>query len=65
MITVSRAHAIIILSAGFENAQGEAGIYQKSILAEARHKDIRILRPNCLGLIRPVNKLNATFSKKA
>ncbi|SFL10303.1 acetyltransferase [Nitrosomonas aestuarii] len=55
--------AAIILSAGFEGAQGEAGIYQKSVLAEARRKGIRILGPNCLGLIRPVNKLNATFSK--
>lgn len=55
--------AAIILSAGFEDARGDAGKYRKAVLAEARHYGIRILGPNCLGLIRPANKLNATFSK--
>ncbi|MDP1558382.1 MAG: CoA-binding protein, partial [Nitrosomonas sp.] len=55
--------AAIILSAGFEDTQGEAGIFRKTVLAEARRYGIRILGPNCLGLICPVNNLNATFSK--
>ena len=55
--------AAIILSAGFEDAQGGAGVYRKAVLAEARRYGIRILGPNCLGLIRPANNLNATFSK--
>ncbi len=55
--------AAIILSAGFEDTQGEAGAYRKVVLAEARRYGIRILGPNCLGLIRPINNLNATFSK--
>jgi acetyltransferase len=55
--------AVIILSAGFEDMQVEAGVYRKAVLAEARRYGIRILGPNCLGLIRPAKHLNATFSK--
>ena len=55
--------AAIILSAGFEDAQGDAAAYRKAVLAEARRYGIRILGPNCLGLIHPAIKLNATFSK--
>jgi acetyltransferase len=55
--------AAIILSAGFEDMHGEARVYRKDVLAESRRYGIRILGPNCLGLIRPANNLNATFSK--
>lgn len=55
--------AAMILSAGFEDMQGETRVYRKAVLAEARRYGIRILGPNCLGLIRPANNLNATFSK--
>lgn len=55
--------AAIIVSAGIEDAPGEAGAYRKAVLADARRYGIRILGPNCLGLIRPCRNLNATFSK--
>lgn len=56
-------HAAIIVSAGFEDAPGEAGVCRRALLADARRYGIRILGPNCLGLIRPRHNLNATFSK--
>lgn len=55
--------AAIVLSAGFSEA-GAAGMrLQEKMLAEARRAKIRIIGPNCLGVLRPSSKLNATFSK--
>ncbi|MBI1423982.1 MAG: GNAT family N-acetyltransferase [Gammaproteobacteria bacterium] len=53
--------AAIILSAGFTD-NGQPNGLQEALLQQARHYNIRILGPNCLGLIRPKTGLNATFS---
>ena len=53
--------AVIIISAGFN--EGSGSHLKKSILEAARQYKMRILGPNCLGLIRPVTAINATFSK--
>lgn len=53
--------AAIVLSAGFGEA-GEAGKSLETQLADAaRHAEVRIMGPNCLGLMRPGKRLNATF----
>ncbi|MBS1214221.1 MAG: acetyltransferase, partial [Proteobacteria bacterium] len=54
--------AAIILSAGFGELEGTGKALERSLLEEARHARIRILGPNCLGLMRPSIGLNATFS---
>jgi len=52
---------MIILSAGFREV-GAAGLQLEERVLEAAHNyGIRILGPNCLGLIRPYWGLNATF----
>jgi len=56
--------AAIILSAGFTD-NGQPGALQQALLQQARQYNIRILGPNCLGLIRPKALLNATFSNNA
>ena len=53
--------AVIIISAGFNEGHGAA--LKKSVLEAALQYKMRILGPNCLGLIRPVTGINATFSK--
>ena len=53
--------AAIILSAGFTE-HGQPGALQQAVLQQARQYNIRLLGPNCLGLIRPKALLNATFS---
>jgi acetyltransferase len=56
--------AMIIISAGFKET-GQAGKERgEQILATARKYNIRIIGPNCLGVIRPSAKLNATFANK-
>jgi len=55
--------AAIVHSTGFDAAQdSDHGAAQgRALLAEAHRYGIRLLGPNCLGLIRPGAKLNATF----
>lgn len=57
--------AAIIYSAGFGESQGEGRYLEKQLLDQAKRYNIRILGPNCLGLIRPLSAFNATFSKNS
>jgi acetyltransferase len=55
--------AAIIITAGFGET-GKAGrVLEEQVLAIARQFRMRLLGPNCLGLMRPSLGLNATFSK--
>ncbi len=52
----------IIISAGFKE-MGEPGIkMEEEILVHARRGGMRIIGPNCLGVMRPSKGLNATFA---
>src|SRR5690349_12724891 len=54
----------IIISAGFKET-GPAGVaLEQEILAEARRGHMRIVGPNCLGVMNPFSGLNATFASK-
>lgn len=59
---IAGVKGIIILSAGFREI-GTAGLeLEQQILATARRHKIRIIGPNCLGLMNPRYGLNATFA---
>src|SRR5437773_1933357 len=52
----------IIISAGFKEA-GKAGAeLERQVLEEGRHGRMRIIGPNCLGVMSPLTGLNATFA---
>lgn len=52
----------IVISAGFKEI-GEEGLeLERQIMAEARKGQMRIIGPNCLGVMSPVTGLNATFA---
>lgn len=52
----------IVISAGFKEC-GEAGEeLERQILVEARRGKMRIIGPNCLGVMSPLSGLNATFA---
>lgn len=52
----------IIISAGFKEI-GEEGIkLEQQILEKARRAKMRIIGPNCLGVMNPSSGLNATFA---
>lgn len=54
----------IIISAGFKET-GEPGIeLERQVLEEARKGRMRIIGPNCLGVMNPISGLNATFAAR-
>jgi acetyltransferase len=54
--------ALVIISAGFKEI-GEQGIaLEKDILRIVQEAQIRLIGPNCLGVMRPATGLNATFA---
>ena len=56
--------AAVIISAGFKEI-GDAGAeLERQVLEEARRGKMRIIGPNCLGVMRPPSGLNATFAGK-
>jgi acetyltransferase len=57
--------AAVVISAGFSEA-GPAGVkLERALLENARRHKLRLLGPNCLGLMRPALGLNATFARGA
>jgi acetyltransferase len=53
--------AAIIISAGFKETGPEGAALEQRILATARSSSMRIVGPNCLGVMSPVTGFNATF----
>ena len=56
--------AIVIASAGFKEIGAEGKAREDEIAGIAAANGIRIIGPNCLGVIRPAAGLNATFVKR-
>ena len=55
--------SVLVISAGFSEGGSLSGKrLEEQMLEEARKYNVRIVGPNCLGIISPVNKLNASFS---
>ncbi|WP_069790105.1 bifunctional acetate--CoA ligase family protein/GNAT family N-acetyltransferase [Cyanobacterium sp. IPPAS B-1200] len=52
----------IIISAGFKEIGAEGIKLEQEILREAKKGNLRIIGPNCLGLICPSSGLNASFA---
>jgi len=52
----------IIISAGFKEVGPEGAALEERILAKAQAGQMRIIGPNCLGVMNPITGLNATFA---
>ena len=55
--------AAVIITAGFGEAGAEGVALEKELIAAAHRYNIRLVGPNCLGIMRPSIGLNATFNK--
>lgn len=53
---------VIVISAGFKELGPEGVELERQLMEEARRGDIRIIGPNCLGLMCPPTGVNATFA---
>lgn len=58
----SRVEGAIIISAGFKEIGERGAALEREILREARKGQMRIIGPNCLGIMSPHSGLNATFA---
>lgn len=54
--------AAIIISAGFKEMGPQGALLEQQILEQARRGKMRIIGPNCLGVMNPNIGLNATFA---
>jgi len=54
--------AAIVLSSGFSEAGPRGALLERKLLEAARRHRIRMLGPNCIGMMRPELGLNATFA---
>ena len=54
----------IIVSAGFKETGAEGKSLETKILEKARKYGIRVIGPNCVGIMHPLVNLNATFIDK-
>jgi len=52
----------IVISAGFKEVGPEGARLEQQLLEEAQKANIRIIGPNCLGVMSPLSGLNATFA---
>ncbi|MCC6877518.1 MAG: acetate--CoA ligase family protein, partial [Sandaracinaceae bacterium] len=57
--------AAIVISAGFAEMGEEGRALQTQVAATARGYGMRVIGPNCLGIMRPVSRLNASFGATA
>ncbi|MEJ2060004.1 MAG: bifunctional acetate--CoA ligase family protein/GNAT family N-acetyltransferase [Gammaproteobacteria bacterium] len=55
--------AVVVISAGFGEVGEQGHQLQEALIEGARRYGMRVLGPNCLGIMRPEIGLNATFSK--
>jgi len=59
---VSNVNSVLIISAGFKETGSEGAKLEKEVIELARKANIRVIGPNCLGIINTSNKLNASFA---
>ncbi len=52
----------IVISAGFRETGPDGLALEREVLRNARDGGVRVLGPNCLGLMSPASGLNATFA---
>lgn len=59
----SGIHLVIVVSAGFKEIGPEGMELEKELAAFCRNHGIRLIGPNCVGLIHTHSPLNASFAK--
>lgn len=57
--------AAVVISAGFEGSDTESARLRQALLDAARPHLLRMVGPNCLGVLSPARGLNASFARAA
>lgn len=56
-----KVKSVIVITAGFKEVGPEGKKLEEELIQTARRAGIRFIGPNCLGVISPPHKLNASF----
>jgi len=59
---VAGVRAVVVVSAGFKETGADGGVLERAVARIARTHGMRLLGPNCLGLMVPGTRLNASFA---
>ena len=59
------AKSAVVISAGFKERGAEGIALEQQIQEQLRRSSMRLIGPNCLGIMNPAVGLNATFAKDA
>jgi acetyltransferase len=54
---------VVVISAGFRETGAAGAELERQVVAEAQRAGIRLIGPNCLGVMCPITGLNATFAQ--
>lgn len=54
--------AAVVISAGFSETGRNGAALERAVIDNARRHKVRLIGPNCLGIMRPGLGLNATFA---
>jgi len=57
------AKAAVVISAGFKERGAEGAALEQQIRDQLKRSSLRLIGPNCLGIMNPTIGLNATFAK--
>ena len=57
------AKSAVVISAGFRELGGAGAALEQQIQDQLRRSPMRLIGPNCLGIMNPAIGLNATFAK--
>ncbi len=52
----------VVISAGFKETGPAGAELERQVLAHARRGNMRLIGPNCLGVMNPISGVNATFA---
>ena len=57
------AKAVIVITAGFKEVGGDGAVLEEKLRTLCQSHRVRLLGPNCLGLINAHHRMNASFAK--
>src|SRR5450755_4165015 len=59
----AKAKSAEVISAGFKERGAAGTALEQQIQEQLKHSSMRLIGPNCLGIMNPILGMNATFAK--
>jgi acetyltransferase len=56
--------ALVVITAGFKEVGAEGAALERELVTLCRSRGVRLIGPNCLGILNTATKLNASFANE-